>query len=98
MRIRKLVSMVIAVAFVSLALWLPNAEANCFYPSSLSRTHYGYYDINGNPHCTAIISPLPTWVVVGQEDWNCNGSYSTSGLICGHDYQDSYGYCDPICP
>ena len=93
MRINKLASVLIAIVITSHTLALPLAEANC---SRLTRAHYGDYK-DGIPYCASMFGPYPSsWVEVGWEVWDCDGTYRSWGLICEGLLRDTYENC-PVC-
>ncbi|MBV8520444.1 MAG: hypothetical protein JO197_23835 [Acidobacteria bacterium] len=97
---KKLVLAALALAILVALVAPPSAEAACYYPRRHVREHIGFYDINGNPNCPVIISPQPTYTdVIGEEIWDCDGSYSYWGIIsCAWTITNDYWeQCDPIC-
>jgi hypothetical protein len=88
----KLVGVLIVLVVTSLAFVLPVAQADCYPPTKLTRAHLGFYK-DGVPYCATMFGPTPTWVEVGWEVWDCDGTYRSWGLICNALIRDTNESC-----
>ncbi len=89
--------LVLAVALSIAAFFIPTeAKANCFAEYEIHISYKGYqWDTNDFRCYWPSIGPVPPKVVVGQEHWECDGSYSSWGIVC-EDYSQVVKRC-PLC-
>ena len=97
MRGKILLIALVAAVVISSTLMAPAAQANCFFPTRYVKTYWGGTHF-GQPICPQLVGPPIPWDdLVGQEIWDCDGTYSSWGLTCSWGYEETIEICPPVC-